>query len=443
MDLLLIFVITLAMLLLAIFNNIFVGFPLLASTLMFCFVAHRRGFSYKALLAYAAKGGKKALLVLRIFVLIGAITGIWMAAGTVPSIVYYGILYMNPELFVLYAFLIACLVSFLLGTSFGTVGTVGVALMLMAKSGQVDVNLTAGAIMAGAYFGDRCSPMSSSANLVAHLTETDLYSNIKAMFKTAALPLIAAIFGYWLLSLNAPLGQSSQQMSAEIQASFNTSWLTLIPALSILVLAAFRVDVKLSMGISIVLAAFSALFLQAMSPLQLIESTLLGFHLDAENPLSSIIVGGGVISMWKAIFIVFFSSVLAAIFEGTQLLKDLEYLLMKATTRLGVFINTVIVSTLSAAIGCNQSIAVFLTEQLMRKTYQHRKIPASELALDIENTGIVIAALIPWNIAAFVPTVTLGVSALGYIPYAFYLYLIPLTQLVYLTYKAKTSKGRL
>lgn len=441
MDLIITLVLTLFMLLYAISNNIFVGFALLISTGLFCLIAIRRGFSLASLLKMASLGGKKAFIVLRIFVLIGAITGIWMASGTVPSIVYYGILYMNPHFFILYAFLITAGVSFLLGTSFGTVGTVGVSLMLMARSGEVNVDLTAGAIMAGAYFGDRCSPMSSSANLVAHLTDTDLYGNIKAMFKTAAVPLVIAIIGYTILSFSAPLGQSSQQMSIEIQKVFSTHLITLLPAMSILILALFRINVKLSMGISIVLAAVIAYTVQGVPLLNIFNFTLFGYELNASSPLHNILGGGGVISMWKAIFIVFLSSVLANIFEGTQMLSSLESQLMKAKTRFGVFISTTFVGIMSSAIGCNQAIAVFLTEQLMRKTYQKNKLPNTELAIDIENTGIVIAALIPWNIAAFVPTTTLGVSPSGFIPYAFYLYLIPITQIVYWALASKNKKN--
>ncbi len=132
--------------------------------------------------------------------------------------------------------------------------------------------------------------------------------------------------------------------------------------------------------------------------------------------------------MWKAIFIVFVSSILANLFENTGLLHTLDTTLAKAKGHFQLYTQMLVVGTLSCAIGCNQAIAVFLSEQLMRTPYEKNKISKSDLAIDIENTGIVIAALIPWNIAAFVPTATLGVSATAYIPYAFYLYLIPLIQ---------------
>lgn len=440
MDLLITLALTLILLLGSISQNIFVGWPLSISFILFVYLAYRRGFSTKAIASMIGAGAKKALIVVRIFVLIGAITGIWMSAGTVPSIVYYGILYMNPQLFILYAFLITSAVSFLIGTSFGTVGTVGVALILMAKSGQVDLNMAAGAIMAGAYFGDRCSPMSSSANLVAHVTGTQLYDNIKGMFKTAALPLILALIGYYYISGLSPLSSQSNTMTGEILKNFTVHIATLLPALSILVLALFRVNVKLSMGISIGLASVIALVVQHETPLRVLEALLLGFKLESSGPLQSIIAGGGVISMWKAAFVVTLSSALAGIFEGTNMLQSLENILLHAKNRFHQFLSITVVSFLTGSIGCNQAIAIILTEQLVRKSYDAAGTSKRQLALDLEDTGVVIAAITPWNIAAFVPTQTLGVSMAGFVPYAFYLYLIPITGLIVAWFQRKQKR---
>ena len=172
-------VITFVMLMFSIYKGIFIGYPLLISFFIFVIISLRKGYSITAISKMAYDGGKKSFVVLKIFILIGAITAIWMSSGTVPSIVYYGINLMNPNYFIFYAFIISSLVSFLLGTSLGTVSTVGLALIFMAKSGEVNTSISAGAIIAGAYFGDRCSPMSSSANLIANLTETELFINIK------------------------------------------------------------------------------------------------------------------------------------------------------------------------------------------------------------------------------------------------------------------------
>lgn len=430
MDLIVVLLITMSLLLFSVIKGIFVGFPLLISLLLFAYLGSRKGFSVREIASMAFTGAKKALIVLRIFVLIGAITGIWMASGTVPAIVYYGIHYMNPDYFILFTFLICAGVSFLLGTSFGTVGTVGIALMLMAKTGQVSLSVTAGAIMAGAYFGDRASPMSSSANLVAHLTQTELYENIKDMFKTAAMPLMLSLLAYLYLSGTNPIDSSSSSLLAEIQKAFSISWIVLLPAFAVLLLALFRVNVRKSMLVSIILAAVIAYGVQGYDFESILRYICLGFKMDQSGPLEKIIAGGGIISMWKAAVVVTSSSAMAGIFEGTKLLIQLEELILKAKGRFNQFLSTAAVSILTASIGCNQSIAIILTEQLMRRSYERETKKKNQLAIDIENTGVVFAALIPWNIAAFVPTSTLGVNPYSYLPFAIYLYLIPIFQLI-------------
>lgn len=432
MDLILSMIAAFLVLIISIFKGIFVGYPLLLCFLIFMFTAWKRGFLLRNIMKMSLAGGKKAFVVLEIFILIGAITGIWMAAGTVPGIVYYGIKYMNPHYFILYAFIISSLVSFLLGTSLGTVSTVGVALIVMAKSGNVNVNIAAGAIIAGAYFGDRCSPMSSSANLVANLTDTNLYTNIKNMFKTSIIPFVLSLILYYIISTQQPLNFMANKMDYEIINIFKINWIVLLPALLILLFSIFRIDIKLSMFLSIIVAAFIGITLQQQNLSGILRDIVFGFNLDKASPLQAIVQGGGIISMWKPSFVVFISCALAGIFDGTNMLKSIEDILVKARTRSKLFCYTTLVSIVTAALGSNQSISIVLTNQLMKKSYENRNISHYELAIDIENTGVILSALIPWNIAALVPTVTMKVNSMGFVPYAFYLYLIPISIILYL-----------
>lgn len=423
--------ITLIMLIFAVVKGIFVGLPLLISLSLFMALAVGKGFKLIEVLNMSLKGAKKALIVLQIFILIGAITGAWMVSGTVPALVYYGASLMNPHWFLLFIFLICSLVSMMLGTAFGTVGTVGLAFMLMAKSGGADLAMTAGAIISGAYFGDRSSPMSSSANLVAHITGTELYSNIKNMMLTALVPFILSIGFFSFLSSKMAFSRFDLSLNDQIAETFVIQPLVVLPALLILVLALFKVPVKLSMSASIITAALIAWFIQGTPALELFRAIVLGFRLPSSNALAAIIGGGGIISMWKAAVVVTTSSALAGIFEGTQMLSAVETLIQRAKTRFSIFSTTVLVSALNCAIGCNQSIAIILTEQLMRRTYESGNQSKSQLAVDIENTGVVIAALTPWNIAAFVPTSTLGLDPYSYLPYAFYIYSIVLVAILW------------
>lgn len=442
MDLFIGLFITFCTLIFSIYKGLFVGYPLLLGFLITAYIAWRRGFLLKDIIAMSYQGGKKAFVVLEIFVLIGAITSIWMASGTVPGIVYYGMKYMNPNYFILYAFLISSGVSFLLGTSFGVVSTVGVAFILMAKSGSVNLNITAGAIIAGAYFGDRCSPMSSSANLVANITGTNLYKNISLMFKTSIIPFILSVVLYFVFSLQEPLHFIESGIDTEIIHIFKINWVVLLPAIIILAFSILKINVKFSMLMSIIFASIISIGLQQHELMDVLKYIFVGFRLDANSPLQEIIQGGGILSMWKASLVVFISCALAGIFDRTNMLKSVERILMKGKTRYQLLIYTTIVSIVTAAVGCSQSISVVLTNQLMQKSYEDKGIDHYHLAIDLENTGIVLAALIPWNIAAFVPTTTMAVSTIGFVPYAFYLYLIPICNIIFLKISKVKSVSR-
>ena len=156
--------------------------------LFWCY-GRQRGFSRKALAGMAWKELKKALIVVVVVFLIGMITGLWRAGGTITYAIIQGMELVTPRLFLVIAFLLSAALSYVLGTSFGVASTMGVILMALARSGGVDVAITAGVVLSGVYFGDRCSPASSAASLVAAVTETELYGNVRLMLRTGLLQL--------------------------------------------------------------------------------------------------------------------------------------------------------------------------------------------------------------------------------------------------------------
>jgi Na+:H+ antiporter, NhaC family len=436
MDIIIGFLLCFIMLLAGVFKGVFVGYPLMLSLIIFIIIGIKRGFSTKALFIMVFKGGIKSLVVLKIFILIGGITAAWMASGTVPAIVYYGLKLLRPDLFILSAFLISAFVSFLIGTSFGTIGTVGIALMVMARGGGVSTSLTAGAILSGAYFGDRCSPMSSSANLIATLTKTDIYINIKNMFKTSSVPFITTCLIYFIISTRYPLNSLGNNITSQISSVYNVQLVTLLPAAIILIFSIFKFNVRTLMLLSILIASVLGITLQNLTLIDMIRFIIFGYNMPFESPLHSIIKGGGIISMLKVALVVFISSGFTGIFEGTEMLKSVEELLGRVKGRSNTFLTTIFVSIASAAFGCSQALAVILTHMLVKKNYEANSIKEEELAVDLENTAIVIAPLIPWNIAVLVPLTTLEAGT-GSILFAVYLYLIPLWNFVKL--KAKDT----
>lgn len=429
MDLLFALAASFVLLVVAVSHGVYVAYPLLLSMGLVVGILMRRGFSLRSLLQMALTGSRKSISVVSVLLLIGAVTASWMAAGTVPAIVYYSTLTINPQLFILTAFLLTSAVSLLLGTSFGTVGTIGIALMIMANGSGVNPHLIAGAIIAGAYFGDRCSPMSSSANLIAAITQTDLYTNIRRMWATANSPLLLSIVLYAGLSFWFPVTITDPQFLTELTRLFRIQPLVLLPAVVILVLALLQVEVKRAMIASLGVALAIALLTQHYSVVELLKFELVGFSLDQPTVLRSILLGGGLLSMVKVTIVVLISTAFVGIFAETQSLRSVEQLLNRTSAEQNGFLSTCLVGIGSAAFGCTQTIAILLTQQLMETKYKENEKGNDDLALDLENTVVVISPLIPWNIAGLVPATILMTDA-GFIPYAFYLYLIPLLNLV-------------
>lgn len=396
---------------------------------IFFIIAIKRGVSIRDGFRYLIEGGKESLGVLKIFILIGAIVSLWMISGTVPSIVYYGINLIHPSFFAVSAFILSAFISMLLGTSFGTIGTVGISLIVMARAGGGNTLIIAGAILSGAYLGDRASPMSSSANLVASITNTNLYDNIKRMTKTSLMPLIISLGLYLILSLFMPVNYSNSDILSQLTETFNINIIALLPALIIIVLSFFKIEVKISMFVSMTVAAIISFIFQHATCSEIIKTAIFGFQLPIDNPLYSIIKGGGIISMIKLAFIVFLSSALTGIFQGANLLDFIEEYLNKIKRPDTLFLTTIITSIISSMVGCTQVLAVMLTKMTMNDTYIRLGYDKEHLALDLENSAIVIAPLIPWNVAVLVPLTTLGVDARA-ILFSFYLILLPLISLM-------------
>jgi NhaC family Na+:H+ antiporter len=405
--------------------------PLLIAIATFLLIHLRRGQGLQPLLTLWWRGAKQSWPVFSILLLIGALISTWLAAGTVPALVYYGTQLIHPQYFILSAFLLTALVSVLIGTSFGSAGTIGLALMILARGSQFEhLDLVAGAIIAGAYVGDRCSPLSSSAHLVAILTQTGLYHNLKNMLLTALLPLVLSLGIYGVLSPQYPLGQMTDTIAPAIAETFNIQAINLLPALLVLVLAAWRVNVKVTMLVSLMTASMLSLSVQHYTPGDLLKFVLLGFILEDHPLLQPMLQGGGLGPMARVCSIVFLSTGLAGLLVGTNSLSVVNRWLQSVQQPRHLFAGTMVVSLAAAAFGCTQTMAIVLTHQLTAEQYRQQTLDNYQFAVDLENTAVVLAPLVPWNIAGLVPATVLMVDA-SFIPYAVYLYLIPLCNLIW------------
>lgn len=364
------------------------------------------------------------MVVVKVLVLIGLITALWRSAGTITFFVYYGIRIITPSLFIVITFLLACLLSYALGTSFGVAGTVGVIFMALARSGDVNEIITAGAVLSGVFFGDRGSPVSSSALLVAAVTRTNIFDNVKAMMKTVLLPLLLSIAIYTVLSLQNPIGSVNEDILRALENDFAISLWLVIPAILMLILPLFRINVMICMTASIIAGFLITVLVQGTPIIETLKLSIAGYSVKSES-LGTILSGGGVLSMVEVCAIVFISCSFSGIFSGANLLRTIQDALEKSMDKLGKFGAMLLVSVGTTAVFCNQTIASIMCSDLMGKPYKSRGGDAFELAVDIENSVIIISPLIPWCIASTVPLGMLGVG-MGALPYAVLLYLVPL-----------------
>lgn len=365
------------------------------------------------------EGIKTIKNILIVYVLIGILTAVWRASGTIPFIIFYATKLIVPQAFILITFLLCCIVSVLTGTAFGTVATLGVICMTMGNAMGANQILVGGAIFSGIYFGDRCSPMSTSALMTAELTGTDIYKNIKLMVKTSLVPFIITCAAYLTLGFIFN-GNSVTAGSMELfPQNFDLHWLTVLPAVVIIVLSLFKVKVKYTMIVSIVFGSIICLTLQNVDIMTLLKTYIFGFTTKSEE-LSAMLKGGGILSMVNVSAIVTLSSSYAGLFEGTGLLNGLKKHIKGLAEKVTTFGTIALTSIFTAMVSCNQTLTIILTNQLCKDLTDDNY----EMSIALENTAVIMPPLIPWTISAAVPLATIS-APLACIPLAFYLYLIP------------------
>lgn len=400
--------------------NISIIYALLIGLGIFTLYAKLKGYSLKEILKMIITGIKTAKNVLIVFVLIGMMTALWRASGTIPVVISYAVQFIKPGTLILMTFLLNSGVSFLIGTSFGTAATMGVICMMIAVSMNVNPVFVGGAILSGAFFGDRNSPVSTSALLVSELTGTNIFDNIKRMLKTAIVPFIITCIIYYLAGMNTKGSAASMNLHELFSREVNLHWSALIPAIIILILSLMRVKVKIAMSASIVAAIFICIFVQDIEIAQILKVMVTGYR--ASDPeVGAMLNGGGIFSMLKVMGIISISSSYSGIFQKTGLLNSIKENLVKLSKKITPYGAMIVTSTIAGMIACNQTLTIMLAHQLCEDLEPDEK----KLAINLANSAVVIAPLIPWSIAGAMPLTTVGAPVESILA-ASYLYLIPI-----------------
>lgn len=399
--------------------------------------AMKLGFSFEELEDGAYSMIKKGLQAMIIIMAVGALIGAWIASGTVPTLIYIGLKIISPKFFLVTTLFFCAIISSATGTSWGSMGTAGIAMMAVGEGMGIPAGMTAGAVISGAYFGDKMSPLSDSTNLAPAVAGTDVITHIKHMTYTTGPSFIISAILFTILGLKYGVASVDLQLVTEILAGlsgiFKISWIALIPTILVIYLLIRGHSPVTSILSGAVLGALFAIFYQGTT-LGLAASAMWGgykgeFELTFMNKLLN---RGGIESMQGIVSLMMFGLGLGGMMRITGILETLLAGISKKIKSDGglVFI-TVLVSYLSNAIGASMAFGAVLTGTLMSPLFEEHKLKPENLSRIIEDAGTLGAVMIPWTTNAVYTMQVLQVSYLAYLPFCFLNILNPIISIIY------------
>ena len=419
-----------------------------------------RGLSWADIQESMVAGIKVGLGPILILLAVGGLIGSWMIAGTVPAMIYYGVSILNPSIFFAAAAIICALASISIGSSWTVAGTLGIGLIGIADSYGLSPAVAAGAIISGAYFGDKLSPLSDTTNLAAACTSVDLFAHIRHMLWTTVPAFcIALLFFSFIPSGAATAPEQIAELSAAIDQEFNVSVGVLIPLAVMIGLIWRRVPAYPAIMLATLAGILTALTLQTdvvrkfalmanpeatMPVVEGLWRTLFaGFEGTTTNEeLNSLISKGGIASMLNTVWLIISALAFGGVLERTGILKQILDSVLKLVKSTGDLVAaTVTGGFITNILAADQFLAIALPGRLFSSTYDDRGLSRENLSRTLEDSATMTSALIPWNTCGAYMAATLGVATFDYAPYAIFNLACPLIAVAfgYLAFKQKPA----
>lgn len=404
------------------------------------FVAWRVGCTWDEMLDEISQKIAKGMPAILILITVGAMVGTWMASGTIPMMIYYGVQIVSPKWLLVTAFLITCLVSVATGTSWGSVATMGVALMGIASALGVNPAATAGAVIAGSYFGDKISPLSDTTNLAPLAAGSNLYEHIGHMFWTTVPATIVSLVVYAIVGLNAntAAGATSEavtNMMAQLDQMYDWNILILLPVILVLAGSLLKLPTIPVMILSTVVAGMEGIFMQGISLGNVLTSTVSGFNVtmitrpgfDAANAafeVTKLLNRGGMNGIMSTTLLVFCAFCFAGIMSRAGCLEVVLKAILSVAKTTGSLILATVISCITMALTTGNSyLSILIPGEMFRDAYKERGLHPKNLSRTLEDAGTVFVPLVPWSAAGAYMTATLGVETLDYLPWAILCYI--------------------
>jgi Na+:H+ antiporter, NhaC family len=411
--------------------------PLMIGTAVAALIAIKAGFKWKDIEESMYKGIKLALPAVVIIILVGLTIGAWIGGGIVATMVFYGLKLMSPSLFLVSICIICAVVTLAIGSSWSTMATIGVAGMGIGLSMGIPAAMIAGAVISGAYFGDKLSPLSDTTNLAAGLTGTDLFEHIKFMLVTTIPALLIALIVYWFLGQNYIEGNGAkfadiESTMASLQDNFVISpWLLIVP-LTVIVLVMFKVPAIPALVVGIVLGFFSQIYVQG-DALSIAVSTLQnGYVIDTGNHMiDELFNGGGIEAMMYTVSLTIVAMTFGGILENTGMLQAIVQQILKLAKTAKRLIITTVLSSFATNVSCSeQYISIVVPARMYAKSYEDQQLHSKNLSRAVEDGGTLTSVFVPWNTCGVFIFATLGVHAFQYAPYAILNFTVPLLSII-------------
>ena len=397
----------------------------------------------KTMIAEVWENWKSVFVPIMILFLVGALAGSWLVSGIIPAMVYYGLQVLSPEIFLPASVIIAAIISIATGSSWTTSATVGIALIGIGSALGIPTGMIAGAVISGAYFGDKMSPLSDTTNLAPAMAGTDLFTHIKYMAYTTVPTILITLVVFAILSgtIDTSGNADISNLLASIDNTFNITPLLFIVPGAVIAMILMKTKPLIALGVGVVLAAIFAFVFQgdvleslSDSKFQsLINSILTDTNIETDNEkLSELFSSGGMNGMLWTIFLIICAMVFGGIMDAIgALAKITKSLLSVATSVFGLFASTVVSCLGLNIVASDQYLALVIPGKMFKKAYEDKGLAPENLSRTLEDSGTVTSVLIPWNTCGAYQSGVLGVGVGEYFMYAIFNWLSPFTTLLF------------
>ncbi len=411
--------------------------PMLLGVLVASIVGLKCGFSWQNIQNGMVRGITNALPATIILIIVGIMIGVWILAGVVPTLIFYGLTILSPAIFLPATVIICALTSLATGTSWGTTGTIGVALMGVGAGLGFPLPLVAGAVLSGAYFGDKMSPLSDTTNMAPALAGTDLFTHIKHMSYTTGVAIALTLVIEIVIGFQYGAGEGDLEristMLALLDENFTINIVMILPPIVVMAVSFKKMPAIPGITLGVIAGVILAVGLQGAQFDTIVNAAFGGFEAATGNEdVDSLLTRGGMNSMMYTISLVIVAMMFGGVMERTNQLKTIADKVLALANSTGSLIASTALTCIGAnMVLCDQYMSIVMGARSYAQAYRDRGVAPENLSRAVEDSGTVTACLIPWNSGGAYQAATLGVATIAYAPFAFFCWLSPIITILY------------